>query len=176
MTLREYQMYSRIDSGATNYEELVIEHFKLDKNQKISEIKEQLRDILTIKPIEIKEKNKIIKINGKRFVIEKDLLDCTYEQFARMDSLMQEPNHIDVLHKLIAIYCRPFNFKRFNIEKWDINKQDEIAEQFLDVDMNTIHGLIFFFYQCAIKCMLNMNIYYLNQMKKSQNQASIKNK
>jgi hypothetical protein len=152
----------KIDSGSTNYEEQLVDYFKLDRTKKWSESLEELEKLITITPVEIKKSK--IKINNKIYKIEKDLLDSSFEQFVRLDNLIAENDNVNNLHKLLAIYLRPV--KWFQIEKYNLKTQDIIAEELLQMDMNIAQGLLLFFSQYANKYMDNINISYLNRMRK----------
>lgn len=161
MLVKDFQYINSI-SGSTNYEELILTHFNISKNQTIEKVQLELESALKINPREIK--GNFIRFNKKKWGIEKDLLECTYEQFNRLEMLLAEEKNIENLHKLLAIYVRPR--KWFKIEKFNLKRQDDIAKELLELDMNIAQGLILFFYLNATKSFLNINISYLNQMKK----------
>lgn len=173
MLVRDY-IYIDSISGETNYEQLLIEHFKINTKQLPEKVHEDLLEVLKIVPIEGIKKS--IYVNKKKFMIENDFLECTYEQFTRLDNILSENNNIQNIHKLLAIYCRPFTIRRWGIEKFNIHTQDDIAERLLSLDMNIAQGVLLFFYQNAAKSLLNMNISYLNQKKMMNIQDLTKNK
>lgn len=159
MTIKQYQYIQSI-SGATDYEIQLLDYFKIDKSLPYQEAIEKLNKILTITPTAVKSK---IKVNGKCFKVEQDFMEGSVEQFTRLDNLLAEENNTMNLHKLLAIYIRPY--KWFRIEKYNPTKQEAIANQLLEMDMEVAQGLLLFFSLLAAKYMKNINIHYLNKMK-----------
>jgi len=161
MNVKQFQEISQIKSGAT-YEEELISYFKIDKNQTLDKVSKDLESALQITPLS--RLMNYIKVGTKFYTYEKDLLECTYEQFSRLDMILSEENNIMNLNKLLAIYFRPVNlFGR--IKKFNLKTQDFIAEDLLKLDMNIAQTLILFFYQDANKSLDYIKIHYLNQMK-----------
>lgn len=168
MQIKDYQFLHSLDSGSTSYETDLIDYFKINRNQSYDKVIEELNLKLFIKNNEFTGDS--IKVGKKVFKVEKDFLECNYEQFVRLEMLLAEENNIHNLHKLLAVYFRPRKFNylklRWDIEFFDLKKQDEISEYIKEnMDVDDAQSLLVFFYQLGIKCFRNMNIYYLNQMK-----------
>jgi len=171
MKLKHYQYLHTLDSGSTLYEEYLCTSLNINMNQSMEKVRDEI-----YKKMEIKAKEwtgKWIIVNGKIFGVEQDFLQSKYEQFVRLDQILAEGDNVKNLHRLLAIYVRPKKWLwkkfRYGIEEYNLNKQDKIANELLDLDMNEANGLILFFYLNVKKCSRNINIYYLNQRKKKIN-------
>lgn len=167
MKLYQYQELTQLDSGSTTYEEDVCNLFNIDKSQTIHKVREDIFNLLKINNTKIKNKYKL----GKTwFMVEQEIFERSYEQFAEMDRILAENNNIQNLHKLIAIYFRTRRFNwfklKYEIQPFSIKNHDanyELIQKHLDMEDANALGL--FFYSNAMKYMKNMNIYYLNQAK-----------
>ena len=166
MTIKQYQEISILETGAT-FDENVCRILNIKLDQTIFKIKEEIANAFKITNTKEKKKQ---KLNGKWYIAEDDLLECTYEQFVELDRIMAEDDNVKNLHRLLAIYFRPrtFSMKKFKFvpEKFDMNKQETISNYIRDyMDIGDANSLIFFFYLSATKCSKYINISYLNQMK-----------
>ena len=167
MTIKQYQDILILNSGATDYEVQICSILDIPLNKKIEEIKFEIEKALKVNTTEFKKK---LKVNGKWYMAEEDMLECTYEQFVELDRILAEGDNIQNLHRLISIYFRPrkFSFKKWKymVERFDIKHQEKISKDIQEhMNMEEANGLILFFYQCATESLKNMNIFYLNQMK-----------
>lgn len=166
MTIKEYQYIETLNTGET-YERELISYFNINTNQSVDKVNIELKNKLLSQP-------KILKRNwfwfkGKIWIIEKDMINLSYEQFSRLDIILAENKNIENLHKLLSIYVRPL-FRKYNIKT-----QEKIYNQLLDLDMGITQSIINLFFSLAQKSLNNITISYLNQMKKLSNQ-SIENK
>ncbi len=170
MTIRDYQLIT--NTGTT--EEQIITHFKIDKSKSIDYVQNKLKEFVTIDTkVYVK---RYIRLNGKLYKIEKNLQKLSYEQFSRLEMILAENNNVENLHKLLAIYIRPVNIF-FRIRKYDMQEQEKIANELLNLDMSIAQSIINFFFLYGMNYMKNINISYLNLMKKMMKENQhIKNK
>jgi len=159
MTIKDFQFISNLDTGST-YENELINHFKIDKTKSVDNVSKDLEVAVKVVPRVFKGNS--MWLNKKKYIIEKDFLNCSYEQFTRLDSLLAENDNINNLHKLLSIYVRPYSWWRLGIEKFYLKKQDIISNELLKMDMNDAQGIILFFFANANLCLRNINIRYLN--------------
>lgn len=173
MILKDFQYLNTLDSGSTTYEQNLITYFKIDTNQSITKVQSDLQKCLEIKPYEIKKN--YIKLKGKRYFIEKNFLDCSYEQFSRLEMILSENKNVENIHKLLSIFIRPYKYFIFK-SKYNIKEQDDIYNALLELDMDMAQSILLFFYQNVLKSLNNINIHYLNQVKMVVKNQFIKNK
>lgn len=173
MNIKTYQQITSLDSGSTTYVENLVNIFNIDKTKPMKEIEDEIYVKMLIRSVDINNKTKLL-INKKIYGIEKDLLELTFEQFSRLETILAEDDNINNLHKLLSIYVRPLNIFG-KIKKFDINTQEEISNYLLNMDMTYAQSLMVFFFNNATSCMKNINTYYLNQEKMNM-MESIKNK
>jgi len=171
MTIRDYIYLNQIQTGDTkahNFE--VLDYFKIDYSKmKVKEVYSKVKELTDIKVNDIK-KNKI-KINGKWFMIERDITKSTFGQFIDLESYLLDNNYlINHLNEVLAIYVRPR--KRYRIEKWAVEKKEKNAEWLLDMDINDAFGLNVFFCQNAEHSIKNMKRHYLNKKMMELNQMT----
>lgn len=165
MKVKDFQYINSLDSGSTTYETDLIEYFHLDISKSYTNIQKELAEVLQAEPVtSLPDK---IKLNGKWYGVEKDLLECEFEQYIQMDKIIAEDDNIKNLHRLLAIFVRPLNRnwigKLNKLEKYDIKKQDYISNDLLELDINIGLGYMVFFYHLAMNYMKHINISYLNQ-------------
>jgi len=173
MNIKTYQQIASIDTGSTTYDEQIITILGIDKNQTIDKISAEITKLTQITPYTIKRNS--FRLNGKRYKIEKDFIELTYEQFTRLDSLIAEEDNIGNLHKLLSIYVRPTDwFGR--IKPFNLKTQEKIYNELLDMNMDFAQGLMLLFFSNATRCINNINISYLNQIKLMEYNQPTKNK
>lgn len=164
MTIRDFQYISTLDSGSTTYEDDLITYFKIDTTKTIEEVAEELKKALFIAPRKV---GRNVRFNDKIWKVQKVFLDESFAQWKRLEMLLAGENYEKNLHRLIAIYFRPRN--KFGIvKKFDLKTQEKIEEELLDLDMGIAQGLMATFFLSVTKRMRNINIFYLNQMKKQK--------
>lgn len=172
MKIRDYQALTLIPTGAT-YEAEVAKYFGIDLNQPYEGVQEDITAKLTVPDIKIGTN---IFHKGKVWNVEKDFLNCTFEQWIRLETLLAEDKNTANLHKLLAIYCRPAHKrwyqKKYHINKYDLTLQDQLAEDLLDLDMAIAKEIIQGFFLLAIKSMSYIKIHYLNQLRKVKNSST----
>ena len=98
-------------------------------------------------------------------------MDSTFEQWYRLEQLLKEEDNLANLHKLLAIYFRPYvkGIFKGGIEKYIDSKQDELANTLLDLPMRTAYTIVMKFYSVVIHNMYNMKIPYLNELNREMN-------
>jgi len=171
MKVKDYQFLCSLDSGSTTYEVDLIRYFNIDTTETPENVRKKLLEVIKYEPKPIKE---TYIISGKTYGVEKELLDCQFEQFIQLDKILAEERNVDNLHKLLAIYLRPSKKKLFwnRIEPFDINKQEQIANELLEMNFDEALGAILFFYQNALNTIMkNIKTSYLN--KQSQQMANL---
>lgn len=164
MTIRDYQLIKTLDTGSTTYEYDLATYFKIDTTKDNEYVVNELNKVLKIDDYEIKEG---FYLNGKEYIIQKDLLDNSYDQWVRMELILSKNDNLDNIHKLISIYCRPTVRNWYGkkiIEPFILLKQDDIAEGLLDLDISIADALLVFFYQSVPTFMNNITVHYLNLM------------
>lgn len=164
MNIAQFQHISKLDTGSTTFEQELIDYFQINKKQDLDKVASDLQNAMTIKPYELK--GNIIKYNGKTWVIEEPFLEKTYEQWKRLEITIAEGDNIKNLHRLLAIYLRPK--KWFRIEPFDLKTQTEIENELLGLDVSIANAIMSRFFLSVTKRMRNINIFYLNQMKKQK--------
>lgn len=158
MTIKDYQYIMSLDkTDELLWEKQVIDYLKVDTKKSIDDVLLEVRKKLAITPKSINKHYFWFKNN--LWYIEKNLIELSYEQFARLDNLISEDDNINNLHKLLSIYVRPWNCK------FSLKTQDKVYEKLLDLDINFAQGLLVFFFANAQRYMKYINIHYLNQMK-----------
>ena len=165
MRIRDYQFINLLDLTGLTYEEDIINYFNIDKSLTITEINEEVRKITTISTKKLK--GSYFWFNKKIWRIEKDMINLSYEQFARLDRLIAEGDNTANLHKLLSIYVRPL------FKKYSIKTQEKIYDQLLDLDMSITQSILNLFFSLASKYTQNIVIHYLNQQKINQNLSII---
>lgn len=167
MTIQQYQNIVLLDSGSTTYEADICKILNINMNRNIKDVKVDIEKQMKLLTTEFKKK---LKVNGKWYMAEEDILECSYEQFVELDRILAEEDNINNLHRLLAIYFRPrkFNFRRM---KWqptpfDMKNQEQIAKELQSyIGIAEANGLVVFFYQTASKSLKYINISFLNQQK-----------
>jgi len=166
LTLKEYMYIQSIPTGST-YESELIKYLGIDQTLTYNEIQEEVADRLAISDYTLKDK---FYLHDKWWKYETDFLESTYEQWAKLESLLSDETNRQNLHKILAIYCRPATMKRFSrkffISKFDLGKQDGIAEELLDLPMSIEKELIRTFFLLAIKSLNYTKIHCLNLLNK----------
>ena len=174
ITIKDYQEISKIPTGVT-YEQDLVKYFNIDTTLTYDEIKIELENKLSAREYELKD----TFIHNKIWTYEKDFLDCTFEQWIRLEQLLAEGDNIKNFEKLLAIYCRPASKKwyqrKYKIEKFDLNKQDKIAEELLSLEISIAKEILSAFFLLVIQSMNYIKIHYLNQTIRQKKQST-KNK
>jgi len=164
-TLREYMYIQSLATGIT-YESEIIKYFNIDTTLTYEDIQNELADRMAISDYQL---NKKFYLNNKYWMFETDFLEGSYEQWSRLESLLND-NNTQNLHRILAIYCRPATInklsRKFTISKFDLNRQEKIANELLDLPMSIEKELISAFFLLGIKCLNYIKIYFLNQMNK----------
>ena len=171
MTVKDFQFINTLNTGDTMFIYKVSDYFHLPTDVDIETMNEIITNLIKYTITNDIKTDKII-INKKKYGLEKDLLNCTFSQYMRLDALLNENNNIANLHHLLAIYIRPIKRKWFkkSIELYDVNKQEEIAEDILTMEIGDALSKLLFFYQKGLRYLNNGNISYLNQLKKMKKQ------
>jgi hypothetical protein len=164
MKLKDYQAINLIPTGAT-YEFDLAKYFKIDTNKSIYKVRDEIKEKITVPDWKFSEE---IDFNGKKWKVENDLLSSTFEQWIRLETLIAEDDNIKNLHKLLAIYLRPVIknkwYKKPAIEPFILDKQDDYAEELLELPVEIASSLVLFFYQNVPKYLNAIKIHYLNEM------------
>lgn len=166
MNVRDYLEIIQYDSGnTTQYNKQVMDYFKVDySDMSLSEVDKKVSQLTNIVMNEnIKDK---IKIKGKWYMIEKDLMDAKFTQWLEVDGLLGNADYLNEhLSEAISIYVRPRKWRWFRwvIEKWDIKKRDELTEKLKEMDIGEALGLNVFFYQNAQSSIRIMKMFYLQK-------------
>lgn len=165
MLVKDYQYIQNIPTGIT-YELELAKYFKIDITKSVDDVSKEITEMIALKEYKLPEK--YITFNNKLWCYEKDILESSFEQWIRLETLTAENDNIKNFHKLLAIYFRPVSiskiFKRKNIEDFNLDKQEAIANELLDLPLEIANALIVFFWSLVPEFMLNMQIHYLNQM------------
>ena len=163
MKLKDFQAINLIQTGAT-YESDLAKYFAIPTDQALEKVREKLKEKLEIPEWKFSEE---FDFNGKRWRIENDLLESTFEQWVRLETLISEDDNMKNLHKLLAIYLRPVIkqklFKKARIEPFNLDKQDEYAFEILELPIEIANSLLLFFYQNVPRYLNYIKIHYLNQ-------------
>ena len=168
MTVKDFQFLNIINTGSTSFIYDVAKYFNLPTDIDMEVVNEMINNITDYKTKEIV--SDVITINGKKYGLEKELLNCKFSQYMRLDALLNENNNIANLHHLLAIYVRPIKKKWFktSIEPYDVDKQELIANKILNMEIGEALGCMIFFYQRGMRYLKIGNISYLNQLKKAK--------
>lgn len=163
MKIRDWQYIATLETGAT-YETKIIDYFKIDTSQTAEEIQEEITLCLSYN--EDYQLKRYFNLHGKVWVFERELLDCTFEQWIRLETLTSEEKNLENLHRILAIYCRPTKRKLFKrkIEPFDLEKQDKIAEELLDLPMEIANALVLFFWNLVPRYTNYIKIPFLTQL------------
>lgn len=175
MNIKDYIALNQIQTGDTKtYNSEVLDYFNVDTtDMTFLEVNEKVQELTKLSANDIKS-NKL-KVNGKWFMIEKDITKSKFGQFLELDSYLTDSNYlINHLNELLAIYVRPRKWDwlrfRWKIEKWDTERKEEISNDLLEMNISDAFGLNVFFYQSADNSIKNMKTHYLNQMMEKLNQ------
>ena len=165
MVIRQYQQINLINTGSTTYELEVAKVLNIKTDRSEADVRADIKRELLIPDYKI---GKYIYFNKKEWLIEKDLLDSTFEQWIQLEILINKQDNINNLHRLLAIYLRPIRkskiLKRKEIEPYNLEKQEAIANELLDLPLEIAKTLMIFFYQFVVESLNNMKITYLNKM------------
>lgn len=166
MTLRDFQVISNFQTGATYFYD-IIKYFGIDTNLDVEVVDEIAANLIKMDPIEL-PKNQLITINNKLYKYEKDFNERKAKIFERFDALKAQNDHIANAHFLLACYLRPAKRKLFKyvIEPFDPNTQDKIANELLNMEAGLASSLLSFFLLSAQRYSINGNVYFLNRMKR----------
>lgn len=172
MNIKDYQYIIKLNTGSTTYELDICKYFNISTDRSNELVYADMAKYMKIEPVEIKEKE---IING--YMLERDILKCTYEQWKQLELILADDDNENNLHKLIAIYFRPairikkniFSKERYEIEKFDLDKYELNSEKLLELDMNIASGLLVFFYQNVPRLLNNIKIHYLNNQNQMMN-------
>jgi hypothetical protein len=174
MNISDFKYITTLDSGnTTQYEKQLIEYFKIDTNQTIEQVGKELEKHMKVEPILITKK--YYKFNNKLWKVCIPLLDETFDQWSRMETLLAEGDNIRNMNKLLAIYFRPVNIL-LKQKPFKLKYQEKIEEEILNMDMNLANGLMLFFSIRGLKYMNNIKAFSLNQLKLMKTQEPIQNK
>lgn len=171
MKLKQYIELNKLDKNDSNYNLKVLDFFNIDySNMKIMDVYKKVKELTDIKPNEIKS-NKI-KINGKWFIIDKEITKSKYNQFVTLESYMNDEKFfIEHLNEVLSIYVRPrvWSWKKLRWigEEFDFKKKKKNDESLLDMDINDAFGLNVFFYLNETSSIKKMKTHYLNAMMKN---------
>lgn len=171
MKVSDFKYISSLDSGSTTYETDLIKYFKISTDQTIEKVGEDLKKVMDIVPIE--------KVKGYYWFKKKlwklciPLQDETFDQWARMETILAEENNVQNINRLLAIYFRPVRWYG-KVRKFSLKTQEKIEEDLLDLDMNIANGMMLFFSIVGFKYMNNIKVFYLNQLKTNQMEVPIK--
>ena len=161
MTIKDYIFITQ--SGITEKE--LLDYFKIDQSQTIDKVSADLK--IKIKIPVVSQVKRYIRIGNTIYKIDKNIAQLSYEQFNRLETLLAEGDNVSNLHKLLSIYVRPINWYG-GIQKYNFNKQEKIYDKLLNMDIGVANSIIQFFFLNAVNYMKNINISYLNQMKKME--------
>lgn len=176
MNIEQYQHIMSFDTGSTTYEYEIAKYFGIDVNRNMDDVMDDLTKTLQMKDVGFKV-DVPFRFNGKEWIVEKDILDATFEQWVRLETILSEQDNLKNLHKLLSIYFRPSVKKMFRkpkIEKFDLNKQDEYSEELLKLPIEIANELMVFFYSNVPMYINSMKIQYLNLINREKN-SYIKN-
>ena len=165
MKIKDYQTLALIPTGST-YMIKVAEYFGLDTNLEIDIITEMISNLTKLKEKELKE---YVVVKGKKYIWEKNLKKVSIAQFTQLETILAENDNVKNINSLLAIFCRPYKrfiLKRY-IQPYTDKDQENIANDFLEMEMEDAQALLLFFYQYVEDYMLNMKILYLAQVKKT---------
>ena len=157
MKVRDFIYISSIPTGIT-YEQDLIKYFNINSNQSVEDVVKEINLRTKVRTIPVPKQ---FKLNGKKWFVDQDLMDGTFEQFIRLEQLLAQGNNLINLHKLLAIYCRP-------TKKFIMDDQDILAEELLELNMEIAQAIMFFFYQNALNSINYMKIAYLNQLNQTK--------
>ena len=164
MTIKDYQYINLIPTGST-YEYEICKYFNINTDRSKDEVRKDLSKKIEVKDW-VMEKPEFV-FSGRTWMIEKDFLDCTFEQWIRLETLIAKENNLENLHKLIAIYCRPTT-KKWNgktiIKPFILREQEHIANELLNLPIDIAQTIIVFFYHIVKMSLRNIVIPSLNQM------------
>jgi len=168
MLVKDFKKISLLDTGSTTYELDLIKYFKIDTTKTIDEVGEQLKKCMEITPTT--KFKKYYWFNKKLWKVCFPFTDESFDQWARLETILAENNNLQNINRLLALYFRPVKWYG-KVKKFDLNTQEPIEEDLLDLDMNIANGLLLFFSIVAFKYMNNIRAHYLNLLKVSMNQV-----
>lgn len=162
MKVKDFQYINTIPTGIT-YNLEFAKYFNLDLNMTNEEMTSEFEEITKIKK---KKLEKYIFVNGKKYIYNNDLKKCSFAQFIQLETLVNENDNVKNLHRLIALFCRPAKRKwfRYVIEPFDLETQNQIAENILEMEIEDAQELILFFYHLVENYSLNMKLHFLTEM------------
>ena len=162
MTIKDFKYISKLDSGSTTYETDLINYFKIDTDQTLEQVSEDLQKAMKIENKEIKRVHFFFK--KKLWKICIPLSEETFDQWTRLESIISEENNAENLNRLLAIYLRPVKWYG-KVKKFNLSNQEKIEEDLLDLDMDLAQSIMVFFSMVAYRYMMHIKIYFLNQAK-----------
>lgn len=166
MTIKDYQYLNKLDTGSTTYEYDICKYFNIDTTKSLEEVKLIINKINNIEEYKLED---YITFNNRRWYIEKDILDSTFEQWIRLETIISVGDNLKNLHKLLAIYLRPTKrnwYGKLIIEPFNMDTQDDLANELLDLDISKAQSIILFFYQLVPQFFNHMKIVFLNRLNK----------
>jgi hypothetical protein len=169
MLIRDYKYISTLNTGSTTYEMDLIKYFGISTDQTIDEVSNELKKKLNIEePDNIK---KYYWFKKKLWKVCTPFQDETFDQWARLETILAEDNNLQNINRLIALYFRPVKWYG-KVKNFDMNTQEQIEEDLLDLDVNIGQKLLLFFSIVGFKYMNNIRAYYLNLTKMTQKELT----
>jgi len=174
MNVKQYQEIYGISSGTTGieYTKAVMKIMNIDGNKfTINEVKEKIDNIKIPETSELKKFK--VKIGGKNYSIVKNIMKASFNEWIQFGSIVgsstSEEDMVKNLHKILAIFVRPTQRRRFFWDKItplsDVDLDDN-EEQMLKLNIEDALSINVFFYQSEMNFIRNIKRYYLNHRTK----------
>jgi hypothetical protein len=138
MKIFQYQYVCSLDSGSTTFDSDLINYFKINVRKTIEKVRLDVQKKIELHGFDIKRK--WFFFNWKLWKLNLPIHEQTFDQWTRMEIVINEGDNTKNLHRLLSIYLRPWN-KKFNLKN-----QDKIETELLNFDMfkcNQIMAKIF---------------------------------
>ena len=170
MKLKTFQEIDKIDKSLpqNEYNKLVIEalNYNIDELTK-DEVSRIVKESFNVPDKPLK---KVIKLGGKKYKYDNDMLKITFGQWIQMEQIMSltnEDNYTQYIHKILAIFLRETKWNG-KIKPFNSDDIDVIAKNIQEnMDVNVAIKLGVFFYHNASEYMRRITkiLYLQDQMK-----------
>lgn len=158
MKTSEYLQIINLDSGTTSEFELGnIFNLNLSDYKTLEDFTNDIKSKQIINEEYKLPDNGTFIVNGKKWIYDKDILNTSPEQWAKLHEVLARIDEL-IDPELLAIYIRHKG------EIFDIRKLDVITNEVYEFPAEIFIALNNFFFQKGIEYINYMKIYYLNQI------------